>query len=167
MSQLDKCSSRFPAISALACVAALAAPAAASAHGDGNGIGAHEVIIESPTHSCSFTELTAEQASAAVALLREHGIDPEPYLAEVQAGIWHEWLQDVGTFTANHYRLTFGRDAPGIWLAETAADQATLAAAGLAADHHVGRPAHDCPEHDPRDESHDVEPTGERRSRAR
>jgi hypothetical protein len=33
---------RFPAISALACVAALAAPAAASAHGDGNGIGAHD-----------------------------------------------------------------------------------------------------------------------------
>lgn len=28
-----------------------------------------------------------------------------PYIAEFQAGIWHEWLQDVGTFTANHYRL--------------------------------------------------------------
>jgi hypothetical protein len=28
-----------------------------------------------------------------------------PYIAEFEAGIWHEWLEDVGTLTPNHYRL--------------------------------------------------------------
>ncbi len=28
-----------------------------------------------------------------------------PYVAEFEAGIWHDWLDDVGTFTPNHYRL--------------------------------------------------------------
>lgn len=28
-----------------------------------------------------------------------------PYIPEFQAGIWHEWLQDVGTLTPGHYRL--------------------------------------------------------------
>jgi hypothetical protein len=28
-----------------------------------------------------------------------------PYVAEFEAGIWHDWLGDVGTLTPNHYRL--------------------------------------------------------------
>lgn len=28
-----------------------------------------------------------------------------PYVAEFEAGIWHDWLVDVGAFTPNHYRL--------------------------------------------------------------
>jgi len=28
-----------------------------------------------------------------------------PYIPEYQAGIWHDWLEDVGTLTPNHYRL--------------------------------------------------------------
>jgi hypothetical protein len=28
-----------------------------------------------------------------------------PYIAEFQAGIWHDWLPDVGALTPNHYRL--------------------------------------------------------------
>lgn len=28
-----------------------------------------------------------------------------PYVAEFEAGIWHDWLGDVGNFSPNHYRL--------------------------------------------------------------
>jgi hypothetical protein len=28
-----------------------------------------------------------------------------PYIPEYEAGIWHDWLEDVGTLTPNHYRL--------------------------------------------------------------
>ncbi len=28
-----------------------------------------------------------------------------PYVAEFEAGIWHDWLEDVGALTPNHYRL--------------------------------------------------------------
>lgn len=28
-----------------------------------------------------------------------------PYVAEFEAGIWHDWLGDVGTLNGNHYRL--------------------------------------------------------------
>jgi hypothetical protein len=28
-----------------------------------------------------------------------------PYIAEFEAGIWHDWLEDVGTLTPAHYRL--------------------------------------------------------------
>ncbi|MBK8033043.1 MAG: beta-galactosidase [Chloroflexi bacterium] len=28
-----------------------------------------------------------------------------PYIPEYQSGIWHDWLEDVGTLTPNHYRL--------------------------------------------------------------
>lgn len=28
-----------------------------------------------------------------------------PYVAEFEAGIWHDWLADVGTLSPNHYRL--------------------------------------------------------------
>ncbi|RPI33617.1 MAG: hypothetical protein EHM70_05465 [Chloroflexota bacterium] len=28
-----------------------------------------------------------------------------PYIAEFEAGIWHEWLPDVGDLSSNHYRL--------------------------------------------------------------
>jgi hypothetical protein len=42
-------------------------------------------ILEAVRYSCTFSKV--------------------PYVAEFEAGIWHDWLGDVGTFSPNHYRL--------------------------------------------------------------
>jgi hypothetical protein len=34
-----------------------------------------------------------------------HAISKLPYIAEFQSGIWHDWLEDVGSLSADHYRL--------------------------------------------------------------
>jgi hypothetical protein len=45
----------------------------------------HAHVLEAVRYAASFSKL--------------------PYIPEYQAGIWHDWLEDVGTLTPNHYRL--------------------------------------------------------------
>jgi hypothetical protein len=47
----------------------------------------------------------SEQRSLIEALRYAHTFSKLPYIAEFEAGIWHDWLGDVGTLTPNHYRL--------------------------------------------------------------
>jgi hypothetical protein len=46
-----------------------------------------------------------EQRHIIEALRYAHSFSKVPYVAEFEAGIWHDWLGDVGTLTPNHYRL--------------------------------------------------------------
>jgi hypothetical protein len=46
-----------------------------------------------------------EQRHIIEALRYAHSFSKVPYVAEFEAGIWHDWLGDVGTFSPNHYRL--------------------------------------------------------------
>ncbi len=47
--------------------------------------GEHQHILEAMRYARTFSKL--------------------PYIPEYQAGIWHDWLEDVGTLTPNHYRM--------------------------------------------------------------
>ncbi|MBN2471519.1 MAG: beta-galactosidase [Anaerolineae bacterium] len=47
--------------------------------------GEHQHILEGMRYARTFSSL--------------------PYIPEYQAGIWHDWLEDVGTLTPNHYRM--------------------------------------------------------------
>ncbi len=46
-----------------------------------------------------------EQRHIIEALRYAHTFSKVPYVAEFEAGIWHDWIRDVGAFTPNHYRL--------------------------------------------------------------
>lgn len=46
-----------------------------------------------------------EQRHVIEALRYARTFSKAPYVAEFEAGIWHDWLGDVGTLTGNHYRL--------------------------------------------------------------
>ncbi len=55
--------------------------------------------------SSEFRLRHREQRHVLEAVRYSRTFSKAPYIAEFEAGIWHEWLQDVGTFTPNHYRL--------------------------------------------------------------
>lgn len=48
---------------------------------------------------------TGEQRHILEAVRYSRTFSKVPYVAEFEAGIWHDWLGDVGTLTPNHYRL--------------------------------------------------------------
>lgn len=49
------------------------------------GAGEHRHVLEAVRYARTYSKL--------------------PYIAEYEAGIWHDWLEDVGTLPPNHYRL--------------------------------------------------------------
>jgi hypothetical protein len=48
---------------------------------------------------------TGEQRHILEAVRYSRTFSKVPYVAEFEAGIWHDWLGDVGTLSPNHYRL--------------------------------------------------------------